>query len=740
MPRRSASSIRMARDDFLAQCVLIEGDEDDDRNEFIQLEDAIFNVLLSNFHSELKVLREKTIWNSDAGGEVSEAQLHTIYFMFFRQMKCLLSQQFSHIFPHGIHGTALSMHDVSACVAALCLVEMAITDDDVHSFAFSVYAGRRISLQNCPPSKRYLYFMFMAFKCTVPTFRAHMDQFRSAVVRYFYDRNSIKKSGHPFAFPIQSLLNAVAPVLVSAHFQKMTPSFYYYALSLEKERLGEDSEDDDAVEEHQTLIAHSTVSETIAGPSESAESPHTEDGHSATDGKRRRPRKLSGGVSSRPQNWSTIALNYRKAGGEVIGQGAYGTVYRCYDASNGAFYALKEISLLTHSMKRRIRQHQDKRRQVDDGFGGGDALGSSTSSIKLVHLLTEKERDEIRSREKCICGEINMLKTLRHPAIVSYYGCSFDRKTLKVSILMEYCPKTLRAIIDDVGALPLSMIAHYSSQILNGIAFLHDNHVVHRDIKAANILVKDGGEAKVSDFGTAILNEMHSDATAAAAEEEHLRRQVSSDGGEALSALFSQSTSAGAAHHGKHHHHSKSSRAASSISERTQSFTIQGTPLFLAPEVANGCLPTESSDIWSFGCLLIEMASGVYPWHEWTNGEENIPLEMIVFHIGFATEPPQLLSEYAEHASHNNLFVDMLSQCLRLDPVARPTARELLQHAFFRQEFAELDESPCDDPGVGAPENSGDIEEVHEAAGALNGNVMSIVPNDSLAFGPSGVY
>lgn len=748
-----------AEDDLLAGVVLLEGDEDEGRVELIQLEDAIYGILVLNFHSELKVLKEKTVWDSDVGGEVSDAQLHTIYFMLFRQMKSLLAQQFTQIFPHGIHGTTLSMPDVAACVVALCMVEMAITDDDIHSFAFHLLRGRRISLENCPPSKRYLYFVFMAFKSTVPVFRGHMDAFRTAVVRYFYDRNSIKKSGHPFILPLQALLNALAPVLLAEHFQRMTPSFYYFAINLEHERAG-GSDDDVAEEQTQAFLADTgsplfkdEPTATGAAPADatmsiSSAEPATPQGTGEIS---MTPLDASGGAqaasagaaksrrrTSAVSQWSTIALSYKKASGDVIGQGANGTVYRCYDATNGVFYALKEISLITSVMRRRIRRHQEQLRQREEQMlaesgSTNTALNASATSIKLAHLLTERERLEIRSREKSICGEINMLKTLRNPAIVSYYGCSFDRKTLKVSILMEYCPKTLRNLVEDVGSLPLPMIAHFASQILQGIAFLHDNHVVHRDIKSANILVKDGGEAKVSDFGTAMFNEMHGDDEAT-----ELRRQTSAGDEEDLGALFSSShTHHHHHHHGHRHHHQRSPDA----SNAPKCFAIQGTPLFLAPEVANGCLPTEASDIWSFGCVLIEMASGCYPWHEWTEGRNDIPLEMVVFHIGFATKPPILIEEYAPKASANALFMDLMTSCLRLDPVARPTARQLLSHPFFKQTLLEDTQedghhTTRDDMDV--TEESGDLDGAASGP-VLSGNVMSLVPNDSMA-GASGVY
>ncbi|CUG86125.1 protein kinase, putative [Bodo saltans] len=877
-------------DDTRAFAVILEIDEDDEREDILHTEATILDILLLNFRSDLKVLKERTVWDSETGGEVSDEQLHTMYYLFFRQMKSLLSQQFSQIFPHGIRGTALSMSDVSACVAGLLMIEMAITDDDVHSFAFNVLQGRRISLQNCPPSKRYLYFMFMALKSLVPIFRSHTDAFRSAVVKYFYDHNSIKKAGHPFALPLQALLNALAPILMAHSFQKMTPSFYYYALKLEREREGGDEEDDILTDEAATplkpdgestsnnesvsrscsdcppskrylyfmfmalkslvpifrshtdafrsavvkyfydhnsikkaghpfalplqallnalapiLMAHSFQKMTPSfyyyalklereregGDEEDdiltdeAATPLKPDGESTSNNEsvsrscsEEYPAPASGtphqsatpkeavaqqnvasasgsptfatATTSAPRRrrrgasaqWSTIVQTYKK--GQVLGRGACGVVYRCTDANNGVFYALKELSLLTKSMVRRIRRHQEDQLQLEDegAFNSSTATAPGTPMVRLDQILTEKEQEELMWREKSICGEVNMLKSLRNPYIVSYYGCAFDRKSLKVSILMEFCPKTLRAIIDELGAMRLSMIAHYATQILLGIAFLHDNHVVHRDIKAANILVKDGGEAKVSDFGTAILNEIRGpDAGLGMGEDEldALRRETENAEADDLTTLFTSNRS----NHPHHSHHGKGKQHPKSHQNGTHAFSIQGTSLFLAPEVANGCLPTEASDVWSIGCLLIEMATGEYPWHEWTDGRD-LPLEMVVFHVAMAQQPPLLSQELAPHAASNPLFVDLLRSCLHIDPVARPTCRQLLQHPFFKQ----ADFGEHDDPDTADAEGSGSerdplmtVDESGELDddAVLGGNVMSIVPNDSM-IGPSGVY
>lgn len=617
--------------DLRASIISLECDEDEEREEIMNIYEAISQVLFEEYEQKSKELHSRLIWNADSGKELTAEQSKHLFTLLFRQMRSILVQQFSLIFsPLGLtvlesvinsktKGTrsrdytvaSLAPLDVAACVCALVVLEMAITDDDCHSFAISVYHGQRLSLGNCPKSKRYLYFTFMAFKSTVDSIRSvgsgGLDAFRAAISRYFHDRNSIRELPPAFELPTQALLNVLAPIMMSQYFQSFVKGFYQDAVKMEADRSGDMTRGEDA-----------------------------QDGVD---------------VDKLGSSWSTIQVGYHKAAGDVIGEGAYGKVYRCYDASNGTFYALKEITLLPKAMHRRIRERFRRDRAAHPEKYDEERLESTATRIDFLSFLTDDERRELSRREMSIHGEINFLRTLRHPNIVSYYGCTFNRERQLVSLLMEFCPKTLRSIVVDMGRLPLSMIAHYAAQVLHGLDFLHEHHIVHRDIKAANILVKDHGEAKVSDFGTAAVLSTNGNS-----DDEPAPENDSIDSVPSPTLPTASSEIAG---------------------------SIQGTPLFLAPEVAKGCLPTVASDIWSFGCMLIELATGEYPWHEWTGGQP-VPLEMIIFRIGFAQQPPQLDPELAPEAAFDPSFTSLLRACLQFDPCDRMKASELLEHEFFQ--------------------------------------------------------
>ncbi|KAI8477840.1 Mitogen-activated protein kinase kinase kinase 2 [Branchiostoma belcheri] len=142
--------------------------------------------------------------------------------------------------------------------------------------------------------------------------------------------------------------------------------------------------------------------------------------------------------------------NWRQ--GKLLGQGAFGQVYLCYDADTGRELALKQV-------------HLDPKN-------------------------VEASKQEVKALE---C-EIQLLKNLQHERIVQYYGCIQDENRL--CIFMEYMPG-----IRQYGALTENVTRKYTRQILEGILYLHSNMIVHRDIKGANILRDSSGNVKLGDFG-----------------------------------------------------------------------------------------------------------------------------------------------------------------------------------------------------------------------------------------------
>lgn len=128
---------------------------------------------------------------------------------------------------------------------------------------------------------------------------------------------------------------------------------------------------------------------------------------------------------------------------EELGRGAYGQVYRGMDSVSGDIVAIKQISL----------------------------AGVPSDSLQTV------------------MGEIELLKTLNHKNIVKYIG-SFKSRT-HLYIILEYMENgSLASVIkpNKYGTFSESLAAVYIAQVLQGLKYLHEQGVVHRDIKGANIL------------------------------------------------------------------------------------------------------------------------------------------------------------------------------------------------------------------------------------------------------------
>ncbi|XP_064187122.1 mitogen-activated protein kinase kinase kinase 22 isoform X1 [Anguilla rostrata] len=145
--------------------------------------------------------------------------------------------------------------------------------------------------------------------------------------------------------------------------------------------------------------------------------------------------------------------------GKLLGRGAFGEVYLCYDADTGRELAAKQVPF--------------------------DPECKDTS--KEVNAL------------EC---EIQLLKNLRHERIVQYYGCLRDPELKKLSIFVEFMAGgSIKDQLKAYGALTEKVTRRYTRQILQGVFYLHSNMIVHRDIKGANILRDSSGNVKLGDFG-----------------------------------------------------------------------------------------------------------------------------------------------------------------------------------------------------------------------------------------------
>ncbi|CAD7926026.1 unnamed protein product [Amoebophrya sp. A120] len=246
-----------------------------------------------------------------------------------------------------------------------------------------------------------------------------------------------------------------------------------------------------------------------------------------------------------------------------------------------------------------------------------------TETGKLLAVKEVSLHDATDLVKKNLDGELNSYRSLRHDAIIQYLGhetMTLDGQDV-LFIYLEFMPGgSLSAVIHTFGPLDESLVRVYCRQLLRGLAYLHERNFIHRDIKGANILVGLNCCVKLSDFGCA--------------------KQIMSRSGDQMCAQ-----------------------------------TMTGSIPWMSPDVMKGTPYDTKADIWSLGCLLIEMASGRAPWSELCF-DNNIAMLMRIAMTDDVPEIPAHLSATARN---------FVARCLTRDPQKRPTAKELLLHDFVQK-------------------------------------------------------
>ena len=114
-------------------------------------------------------------------------------------------------------------------------------------------------------------------------------------------------------------------------------------------------------------------------------------------------------------------------------------------------------------------------------------------AIKIVPMIGADIRSSIK--------EMEILGKCKSPYVVKYYGAYY--KTEHLWLVMEYCEAGSAVDMVNITEKPFTEveIASILEIVLKGVCYLHKNKMIHRDIKAANILIDIGGNVKIADFG-----------------------------------------------------------------------------------------------------------------------------------------------------------------------------------------------------------------------------------------------
>ena len=186
-------------------------------------------------------------------------------------------------------------------------------------------------------------------------------------------------------------------------------------------------------------------------------------------------------------------------------------------------------------------------------YGRDDTVLERTVAIKVLHEHSPDDPEYVERFRR----EARAIARLTHPNIVTVIDRGEDEG--RQFIVFEHVEgENLKELIDARGPLPVGQALGPRPQVARGLAFAHERGVVHRDVKPHNVLVDDGGAAKVTDFGIA--------------------------------------------------------RALDSDESVTETGTILGTSEYISPEQANGERGDERTDEYSLGVVTYELLTGTLPY------------------------------------------------------------------------------------------------------------------------------
>lgn len=225
-----------------------------------------------------------------------------------------------------------------------------------------------------------------------------------------------------------------------------------------------------------------------------------------------------------------------------------------------------------------------------------------------------------------IVREAHTMRSMNHPNLLPLY-CSFVHEN-NLWMVMPYIHggsvlNIMRFKYPD--GLEEPAIATIMKSVLKALDYLHKHGIIHRDIKAGNILLDWDGHVMLADFGVAAQLER---------------------GGSWGNKLVSRNT-------------------------------FVGTPCWMAPEVME---PERGydwrADIWSFGITLLELAHGHAPFARLP------PMKVLMMTLN---NPPPTLDQSPDSKKHfSKAMRDIVAKCLMKAPSERPTAAQLLEHKFFK--------------------------------------------------------
>ncbi|GAA0140422.1 non-receptor serine/threonine protein kinase [Lithospermum erythrorhizon] len=308
---------------------------------------------------------------------------------------------------------------------------------------------------------------------------------------------------------------------------------------------------------------------------------------------------------------------------QTLGHGGFGLVVLCKNKLDGRQYAVKMILL------------KDKRPPVNDRILREVA---TLSRLQHQHVVRYYQAwfetgvvggfaDNSPSSRTAASSNFSYLD-----ASSSDGGQENKVESTYLYIQMEYCPRTLRQMFESYGHFDKDLAWHLSRQIVEGLAHIHGQGIIHRDLTPNNVFFDARNDIKIGDFGLAKFLKL-----------EQLDQDV---------------------------------EAAETVGISIDGTGQVGTYFYTAPEIEQGWPKiNEKADMYSFGVVFFEL------WHPFETAMERHILLSNLKQKGEV--PPTWVTEFPEQAA-------LLRQLMSQSPSERPSATELLQHAFPPKMESEL--------------------------------------------------
>ncbi|KAL2043147.1 hypothetical protein N7G274_004207 [Stereocaulon virgatum] len=279
----------------------------------------------------------------------------------------------------------------------------------------------------------------------------------------------------------------------------------------------------------------------------------------------------------------------------------------------------------------RAASEQKKIKEIGSlGEGAGGAVtrcrlegGKTEFALKII--TTDPNPDV----KKQIVRELAFNKDCASEYICQYYGAFMDDSSGTISIAMEYCEGgSLDSVYREVkklgGRTGEKVLGKVAEGVLNGLTYLHGRKIIHRDIKPSNILLTRSGQVRLCDFG------------------------VSGEFG-----------------------------------TKGDANTFIGTSYYMAPERITGQSYTITSDVWSLGVTLLEVAQHRFPFP--ADGTEMQPRAGLIDLLTYIVrqEIPKLKDEPESKIKWSENFKYFIECCLEKEPTRRATPWRMIEHPWM---------------------------------------------------------